>query len=184
MNKTYLFAIAAALLVAPLAYAHSPAGPKLFCENSADVSTHDYLPPADGALIFVATNGDGAEDSATTCGGAAFGDAHGEYAHGGAWLSVDSGDLATYGSFACYGEQGHHPFYGPFTVVDDVLGAAQFEVAADNTHFPDPVTGIDCGDFQADVGATCTGTCTVTFPPGRDGTYTVFVTGTSGHVFA
>jgi hypothetical protein len=52
MNKTYLIAIAAALMVAPLALAHDPAGTyKTYCEPAGEWDTHEYAPPATGVLL-------------------------------------------------------------------------------------------------------------------------------------
>ena len=179
MNKSYLVILAAALAAVPLALADPPtSGPKTHCEDPSEWNHHHYGPPADGALLafFI----DGAVPDCDGDGIAPGTDGHSEYALGGAWFLVDSGDLATYGTIACFGEPGHHPFYGPFTVVDDATGPAEFFVGADTTVFPDPTTGVDCGDFVDDEGVSCVNTCKVTFPPGRDGAYHVYVVGTSG----
>ena len=213
MNKTAIL-VCVALLATPLAYAHvgSPGAyirgpPKPYCETTPDWHVHDYGPPATGTAIGGLADGNlddcdrdfnpndpwcVAEEVARedlngdgqVCEKADY-DGHMEWAWGGAYLLAEHGDEATFGSYVCYGEDGHHPYYGPFWVVDVVLGSgASFEVAADTVNLvgPDPVTGIDCGDFQSDAGSNCVGTCSVTFPPGRDGAYYVFVTGTAGHV--
>ena len=53
MNKTYILAIVAALVAAPLALAHNPAGtPKNYCEGSSEWFTHDYGPVASGRLLY------------------------------------------------------------------------------------------------------------------------------------
>ena len=57
MNKSYLIAIAAARMAAPLAFAHSPAGtPKDYCEPSSEWNTHEY---ATGTGAFILGNEDG-----------------------------------------------------------------------------------------------------------------------------
>lgn len=109
------------------------------------------------------------------------GDRHSEFAYGGAWLLVESGDGETSGALACFGEWGHHPQYGPFTVEDAFLGATKFRVSVDAVNLG-PASWTDCGDFLADASADCVGTCTVTFPPGTDGSYHVFTMGI-GHVW-
>ena len=210
MNKTYIIAIAAALFAAPLAYAHTdgnPNGtPKTYCEGASEWHTHDYGPPATGRLLWGFIDGnledcDGDFNAADPwcileeitredlngdgkiCEAADY-DNHAEWSRGGAWILSDNGDLVTFGAYACFGENAHHPQYGPFHAHDAVTGGATFTVAADTVNLvgPDPVTGLDCGDFQSDAGASCTHHCTVTFPAGRDGSYQVYVTGTLGHV--
>ena len=60
MNRTYLMVIAAALLAAPLAFAHSPAGfPKNFCEQASagEWLVHDYGPPATGRRVLLNEDG-------------------------------------------------------------------------------------------------------------------------------
>ena len=200
MNKTAIL-VCVALLATPLAYAHiggTRGPPKPYCEDTPDWQVHDYGPPATGTAIGGYSDGnvddcDGdfnpndpwcvAEEVARqdlngdgqVCEKADF-DGHREWAWGGAWLLADDGDSNTYGATACYGEAPHHPYYGPIWVWDEsVWNGVQFDVGAD-------YTPVDCGDFIDDVSATCIGVCSVTFPPGRDGAYHVFVTGTSGHV--
>ena len=59
MNKTYLFAIATALMAAPLVMAHNPANPlatpdgtpKLYCEDRFEWYVHDYGAPATGVFL-------------------------------------------------------------------------------------------------------------------------------------
>ena len=111
-------------------------------------------------------------------------DGHSEFAHGGAWILASEGDGLTEGASVCFGEPAHHSAYGPFVVNDMALGPASFTVAADvvNLIGPDPITGLDCGDMESDQGSECVGSCMVTFPPGRDGSYQVYVLGTLGTV--
>ena len=54
MNKTYLIAIAAALMAAPMVMAHEPKGThKTHCEDEAagEWLVHEYGPPASGVLL-------------------------------------------------------------------------------------------------------------------------------------
>jgi hypothetical protein len=113
-------------------------------------------------------------------------DGHDEFALGGAVLLVETGSgeadpTAGSGSLYCYGGIGHHPAFGPFTVTDVVLGAgATFTVTSDRIDLLG--LGDGCGDFKSDDSSDCVGTCAVTFGPGLDGAYVVYVQGTSGHV--
>jgi hypothetical protein len=120
-------------------------------------------------------------------------DGHNEFAFGGAWLLVNSGDgtynAAGSGTIYCFGAEGHHSEFGPVSVVDAVLGAgATFTVAADSVDTVgsvDPSQASGCGDFESDNSVDCVGTCTwteITFPAGLDGAYVVYVQGTMGHV--
>jgi hypothetical protein len=209
MNKTYLTAIATALLMAPIALAHDPPGtPKNYCEPAGEWNTHDYGPPASGVLLH------GWVDGKPTCNGGPLcthidpfdplsselsfcpeGDGHHEFAFGGAWLLVTSGDgqpdpFNGAGTKYCFGEEAHHPMFGPFSVSDLVLGAgATFTVASDSIALAGDLLGLppyppsaDCGDYLADHYTDCLGTCSVVFGPGLDGAYHVFVQGTQGHV--
>jgi hypothetical protein len=183
MSKSFLIAIAAALMAAPMAFAHDPAGTlKNYCE---DPSEWGVAPPASGNLIFLGQDGNLAGD----CDGdgiVADYDGHIEFAFGGGWLSA--GDDVP----ECNPEAAHHPRFGPFTVVDAVNGAGTqaFAVASDFiTLVPPPPGEPDCGDFESDEVTECVGTCTVTFPEGLDGTYQVYVgafdtgaVGTVGHI--
>lgn len=93
------------------------------------------------------------------------------------------GDPDGAGSLYCHGELGHHDWYGPLTAHDLVFGAGvTFDVTSDTIDVT--TLGDGCGDFQADYSAACAGACTVTFPPGLDGAYVVYVTGTTGTVDA
>lgn len=185
MLRHHLVSLGLVLAAAPLAGAHLDGTlgyPKPYCE-STDVDVHDYGPVASGEVLS-----DFADGNLQDCDGdnlpAEF-DGHSEYARGGAWILVESGD-GSYGALACFGEPGHHPAFGPFVVTDLVLGAgASFRVGADTVSaLPAPPGQPLCGDLETDVEATCVGSCTVTFGPGLDGSYAVFVTGTVGHVVA
>lgn len=52
MKNTYMVAVAAALMAAPLVMAHNPAGtPKTYCEPQSEWNTHEYGAPATGMLL-------------------------------------------------------------------------------------------------------------------------------------
>ena len=201
MNKTFLIALLAALVAAPFTDAEAPV---IHCETN--FSVHHYtegngraltgwgdgnlddcdgdFDPSDPYCVAEEVaredlNGDGLVCEATDY------DGHHEWSAGGAILLSDDGDLTTYGAFVCFGENAHHPQYGPFSVNDVVLGAgASFVVGADTVNLvgPDPVTGLDCGDFEVNRRKTCTGSCTVLFPAGIDGAYYIYVSGGAGTV--
>ena len=180
MNKTYLLAVAAALLAAPLAFAHpyDPAGhptgmiglPKHWCEDADDVKIHEYGPPALGAIILLGLDG-----SIPPCPyGDTTWDGHWEWAAGGAIL------IAGPEAIACYGA---YPDYTPGSeiwVYDEILtplgSGVSFEVGVDTTPAP-------CGDGLIDLSIQCVDYCAPGFPPGIDGVYYVFVSGTTGHVY-
>ena len=79
MNKTYLIAIAAALMAAPLVMAHDPnplatpdGTPKLYCEDRSEWNVHDYGAPATGVLLQGYEDGnvedcDGITNTGTPC---------------------------------------------------------------------------------------------------------------------
>ena len=230
MRTAFVLSLSIAMLAAPFALAHEPAGtPKTYCEWGYDWRIHDWNqdPPAtslttkgadratdqdlshgwnakymwpymDGNLEdcdgdfnpsdpYCLTeevaredlNGDGRVCEASEY------DGHKEFGYvGSALFLADDGDMLTYGSLVCWAEHAHHPYYGPFTVSDAVLGGVWFTVGADviNVVGPDPITGLDCGDFSLDDRVECFYTCSVTFRPGRDGAYHVVVNGgTQGH---
>jgi hypothetical protein len=201
MNRLYAASLALALATLPLALAHSPAGtPKNFCESTWDWGEHDYGPPATGYYVrrgideywrpvgpsgapgpsLGVASGDG--NLVGDCDGDGVPgdyDLHGDWAIGGAVLQV--------ATTACSSEWGHHSMFGPISVSDVVLGyTVPFFVGVDTVGL---LPG-SCGDHVVDFGVSCIGTCTVTFPPGLDGTYVVFVgdvafgvPGTYGHVY-
>lgn len=178
MNKRFLFSIVVALVVAPFAVAHEPRGtPKNYCEPGWETSVHEYGPPATGVLIY----GDEDGNLLADCSGMGIvgdWDGHTEFALGGARI------LAGWEALDCYGAEPHHDAYGPFTVDDLLLGyGATFTVASDTVDLLGGSAG-PCGDFEEDMSTDCVGTCTVTFPPGLDGAYLIYVQGTQGHVIA
>lgn len=208
MNKTYLIACAAALLVAPMALAHNPTfhapyengTPKDYCEPVGEWSVHDYGPPATGRLlegwsdgnILGDCSGDNSDcyrkvvrrpldvSANTVCFATALAefDLHKEFALGGAIILSSARPFETED---CYGLWDIHNEYGPVTVVDNVLGTgATFYVGVDSV---DATGGENpCGDFLVDNETKCVDTCTVTFRAGLDGAYYVHVEGTMGHV--
>lgn len=185
--RTSLFVLAAAALVAaPFAIAHAPAGtPDASCEWG--LGPHDYGAP--GGVLGPRV--DGAEG--VYCNEPVFsptGDDHDEFAVGGAWIVARSGDGRPSadpddpsGSLVCIGRWADHAPHGPFRV-EDVSGVAgiPFRVSADTVD----LTGLGggCGDFMDDVFVDCIDACAAPFAPGLDGTYRVRVFGTAGHVFA
>lgn len=180
MNKSILL-MAAAFVAAPLAFAHNPAGtPKNYCEDPSEWYEHDYGPLSGGQFSFVYYDGNlGDCDGDGTLYDA---DGHFEYAGGGAFFPVDTGDGVNGGSLACFGTVGHHPAFGPFRIEDLVFGpTASYTVAADTYD----ATGLNplCGDGFMDSVATCVFTCFVTFGPGLDGAYYVYIDGTAGHAY-
>ena len=192
MNKSFLLALAAALLAAPLALGHTPAGTtKNYCEDPLEWNTHDYSYLSTGLVVFTLQDGNLAGDCDGDTVPTDF-DAHLEWAIGGAWLMVESGDGVTSGSVVCYGAVGDHPTFGPISVTDIVLGpTVPFSIQADTVNLVPPTDPAEpnCGDFTTDDGADCVGSCLVTFPSGLDGAYIVYVgdaldgtPGTGGHI--
>jgi hypothetical protein len=187
MNKSFLLALAAALVAAPLALAHDPAGtPKNYCEDPSEWNVHDYAPPASGHLIFLGQDGNIGGD----CDGdgiPADYDLHIEFAFGGGWLTA-----ATVPE--CNSEIGHHPMFGPFGAYDTVHGdTITITVAADTINAVPPTdpAAPNCGDFETDEHTVLFPYGIVTFPCGLDGTYVVYVgdatsgsLGTAGHIFS
>lgn len=142
-------------------------------------------------------------------------DGHKEFAYGGALLHAETGDGVSGGSLACHGEVAHHEVIPTVVVEDAVVGHAGaifFVVTADYSRPGfEPADGPDCGDNlvevcnpadpvdqfeqlcnprdQAVVGisgvAGWGASVDVTFAPGADGTYNVFVGqgGTVGHIY-
>ena len=201
MNPTPFAALGVTLLVVPLALALdlAPASDPA-CPLSGG-GPHQYLPPANGLVIDdghrayyrgwgwwasppASTAAPAApEPSAPAEGACDVGPTvdlgHSSLAVGGAILPVYDGDGVTGGSLLCHGVPGHHGAYGPISVYDEVLGyGATFHVGVDTAD----LVGLGCGDGISDAGATCVGTCMLTFPPGADGAYWVFVEGTFGYV--
>ena len=153
MNKSFLIAIAAALMAAPLAFAHDPAGtPKNYCEPQSEWNVHDYGAPASGVLLQGYEDGNLGGDcdnsgwgvpsvSLVECPnvvvgvsgvvyvcwdlGAADYDGHAEYARGGAWLLACNSGCGDYvpGDGALVCF-GDAAHHGSFVEVDDAaLGA-------------------------------------------------------------
>ena len=204
-------------VAAPFAFAHTPAGtPKNYCEDRSEWLVHDYGPVASGVLLYGNEDGNRGGDCnpgfylhGTPCAGfddpadpftfyaglcdsdlnppLADWDQHNEFAFGGAWLLVRSGEglpsadpTVGAGTLYCFGAEGHHADYPTVAVEDLVLGGARLTVASDTVD----TTGMGdgCGDFESDESATGYGSVTVTFPAGFDGAYYVYVEGTLGHV--
>lgn len=174
---------------APLAWGHSPAGtPKPYCELGmpGERATHDYGPPASGEAIMLAQDG-----SVPPCPyDDPFWDGHLEFAFGGAWLLAcdhPCGEHLGEGATYCWGTYADHAQFPEVRVVDAVLTPQGLPVAftvmadtLDNTGEPTTT----CGDFEVDWSIDCVDVCTVPFPASLDGSYQVYVQGTSGHVLA
>lgn len=161
---------------------------KTYCEDADEMNVHVYG-PGDGGILLPPV--DGSALSVDECGAETIPyDGHDEYAIGGAWLLAcesfcgDSGLGG--GSSGCYGTFADHPTFPTVHVYDYVAGelglTTGFTVAADYVS-ASPVLGTDCGDFEADYAIGCVDVCTVPFPPGLDGSYQVFVSGTEGMVW-
>lgn len=127
-------------------------------------------PPRDGAVPPCAY-GDGTWDG------------HLEFALGGAWLLA-----AEPGASICFGGYADHDAGTEIFVYDvafwSVGSDVAFSVASDNLNNMPPLdpNAPNCGDHESDFAADCVNRCTPGFPPGLDGSYQVYVQGTSGHV--
>lgn len=131
-------------LLLPMTGAHTPPGPKNFCETTSDVPIHDYVGPwtptgpdvksLTSGYQIVSANGniDGDCDGDTVPGDS---DGHMDWATGGATLLAQSwGGLfwnweyqdydAIYGSQVCLGEGADHVPLTTITAVDSVVGGA------------------------------------------------------------
>jgi len=207
-----LAAFAVLLFLLPSTIAHTPPGPKTFCETSADVATHDYQ--------GVSSTGNPESTPPAPVNGDSLCDAHAEYGAGSAYLAADNGGTyasgawagASWGSVACLGEDADHTPETAITVVDaSTGGAVAFDVASDYARDSVPPTGgVICGDHviepctfpateidQVDCNANdsllqvaagslgAPNSATPDFPPGQNGAYIVLIGagGTAGHVF-
>lgn len=168
----------AALASIPFTTAHEPVGaPREECDATAgQLETHEYG-PNNGFTLLLPTDG-----SLPPCASGTNWDGHYEFASGGAWLLADEAGATT-----CFGTiADHSPF--PFVQVHDALlgDAVVFSVYADALNNVPPLDPAepDCGDYESDYGVWCEGSCSIGFPPGLDGSYQVYVSGTTGHVAA
>lgn len=176
-----------ALAVLPLASGHydGRAGmPKEYCETGygyGDWESHDYDNAESGSVLGPPV--DGNVDDCDRDGIYGDFDGHYEYAMGGAWIATNSAS-----TFYCWNGYGDHPEAPTIWVHDQVLSTSgadiPFHVAADRLNNLPAVDPVTCGDFESDYGVDCVNSCAIAFPPGLDGTYQVYVTGTSGHVYA
>ena len=160
LNKIFLALLVLALL-APAGLAHTPPGPKNFCESPPDWSTHDYWTQGGvGRVILGPYDGNGTSCSHTSI--VPEYDGHLEFAIGGAYLAADNGGVyasgpwagASWGSQACFGEDADHTPMTTIYITDLVTGGsvgmditsdyARDAVPADT----DPTTGAQtiCGD--------------------------------------
>ena len=168
-----------ALTLAPLSGAHEGGvgAPKTHCETPfTDTAHHEYGAPATGEVIFL-----GLDASVPPCPyGDTTWDGHIEFAFGGAWLQAATS--------ACVDVYADHAPGTEISVYDAVLTPlgidVLFSVYADTERDPNlPPEEPNCGDFQSDFGINCVNTCTPGFPPGLDGSYQVYVSGTTGHIY-
>ena len=178
MNKTYILAIAAALLAAPLAFAHegSIGAPKPECEDADDVWMHDYGAPSPGFVIFLGLDG-----SVPPCPyGDTTWDGHFEYAHGGTWIQAAASVCTD-----AYPDAAPGVFIWVYdAILSHQLGSdVAFSVYADTQNNNPVQEPPNCGDFESDYGVDCINYCAPAFPPGLDGSYQVYVSGTTGHIY-
>lgn len=179
MNLKNAFLLAAALLL-PAAGAHDGgfAAPKTQCESGSETRTHEYGPPSTGFNTWMLTDA-----SIPPCPyGDTTWDGHHEFAMGGTILMAGSHSQICWGAYA-----DHAPGWS-ITVVDDTLSFlgsdVAFDVYADTMNNNLVPENPNCGDGFADYGVSCVNSCAPGFPPGLDGAYHVYVSGTSGHVYA
>ena len=178
MNNMTKWLVLLALTLAPLSAAHDGGvgAPKTHCETpGSDTGHHEYGPPGTGFVIFLGLDG-----AIPPCPyGDTTWDGHIEFAFGGAWLQA-SPSLCT----EAYAD--HTP--GAFISVYDAFLTAfgsdvAFSVYADTLN-NDPIPSEpNCGDFESDYGVDCVNNCAPGFPPGLDGSYQVYVSGTTGHIY-
>lgn len=179
MQKNLLI-IATLLMAGPLTFAHTNGGtygtPKTYCEyHVGDMNVHDYAHGSTTPYFIIGPIDGNVEPCA-----AGESDGHGEFAIGGAVLLASEGTTPGSGATTCFGYQPDHSPYPDVWVFDHTWpSGVLFMVAADMTSFPqpDPTGGqIDCGDGIPEVNTGyCIDHCSVSFPPGTDGAYYVFV---------
>ena len=183
MRALHILLLLAVTLAVPFTGAH-PMGvglPKTVCESPRDMPQHEYGPPATGLVI--ALGQDGAVPPCPAWDPTW--DGHLEFAAGGAWLlACDFSCGAGYGDGAltCWGAWSDHAPSPTVTVDDAALLVVGFEVWADRISLFPQVP--ECGDFEADAHVVCVNACQIPFGPGLDGSYAIYVQGTTGHVFS
>jgi len=160
--RNMMIGLIALALIAPVAIAHTPPGPKNFCESSNDWSEHDFV-AGNGHLLWGSPLQDG--NLLGDCNGDTVPgdyDGHLEFAVGGGYLAAANGGVyasgpwlgASWGSVACLGENADHT---PATEVSvsatGTGGAVGFSVTSDYARDAvpadtDPQTGAQtiCGD--------------------------------------
>ena len=182
MNLRLLPMLTAMFLLSPPALAHLDpymGAPKSQCEGSSDTSIHDYGDGGGGFVVFMIS-----DNSIPPCPyGDTTWDGHYEYGIGGGALLADD-----FGAQLCWFAYADHVPGAVITVFDTSLGLlggdVAFSVYAD-TQNNLPVSGeFNCGDGLSDYGIDCVNSCAPGFPPGLDGSYQVYVSGTNGHIFA
>lgn len=184
MRAPFPLLLLAALAAVPLTNAHVTGEygiPKTYCENLVgDTGTHDYGPVAVSTFAFAPT--DGSLGDCDGNGSILDEDYHREFAQGGAVLLTCDfacgwtgfGD----GAALCWGQPADHVAGTSISVFDRALGPVAFTIGTDNFGGSG-----NCGDNLIDNMQSCFATCVPVIPPGADGSYQIFVTGTLGHVY-
>ena len=147
--------------------------PKTICETAFDdTGTHVYGAPSSGFLITLGLDG-----AVPPCPyGDTTWDGHYEFAVGGAWLQAAAS--------VCTDAYADHTPGSLIHVYDQALTRAgssiSFSVYSDTLNNNPVPEDPDCGDFESDYGVDCVDACVPGFPPGIDGSYQVYVSGTAG----
>jgi len=186
MNIRWILLTAVSMMAAPAAFAlHAPVGaPRNWCESLADMQTHEYGAPSTGFVIFLGQDGNINGECDGDPNTSADYDGHIEFAFGGGWLTAARSEGCN--DVTTPPDTVDHSPNPTVTVEDYVLHAVgatvAFSVYADTLNNVPPVDPAEpnCGDFESDFGVDCTNSCTVGFPPGLDGTYQVYISGTTG----
>ena len=175
LHNAILLTLLSTLLVTSTSGHEAGAGaPKTECEPLGSSNIHEYGPPGTGFVILL-----GLDASIPPCPyGDTTWDGHLEWAFGGAWLQASAS--------ACTDAYPDHAPGALIAVQDAVLTGLGSEVAfsvyADTLNNDLVQSEPNCGDFESDYGVDCVNQCAPGFPPGLDGTYQVYVSGTSGHI--
>ena len=179
MRTLHLLLVVTTVLLPHPTLAHEPnmgGAPKDECETGFATVMHEYGPPSTGFLIFLGMDG-----SVPPCPyGDGTWDGHPEFAFGGAFIQAAAS--------ACTEAYADHAPGGTIGVYDAGLSSIGADVAFgvySDTLNNNPIQEEpNCGDFESDYGVDCVNSCDPAFPPGLDGSYQVYVSGTTGHVYA
>ena len=180
VTRIHFAALALVLAAFPLADGHAtPVGgggtAKDYCEVPFfDTASHDY---ATGTGFLVSPAGDGAIPPCPFDDGTW--DGHYEFAYGGAQLQA-AASVCT----EAYADHAQGSLIAVHDTIYSPLGFdVTFSVYADTLNNNPIPEEPNCGDFETDYGVDCVNACAPGFPPGMDGAYTVYVSGTYGHVY-